>query len=37
MLVSKSAQTEVWPLVERWLKDQQTALLTKESNLAAAV
>jgi poly(3-hydroxyalkanoate) synthetase len=37
MLVSKSAQTEVWPLVERWLKDQQTSLLIRESNLAAAV
>jgi poly(3-hydroxyalkanoate) synthetase len=37
MLVSKSAQTQVWPLVERWLKDQQTPLLTRGSNLAAAV
>lgn len=27
MLVSKSAQTQVWPLVERWLRDPVTPLL----------
>ena len=26
MLVSKAAQAEVWPLVTRWLADQQTPL-----------
>jgi hypothetical protein len=37
MLVSKSAQTEVWPLVARWLADQQTPLLGGKPDLAAAV
>jgi poly(3-hydroxyalkanoate) synthetase len=37
MLVSKAAQTEVWPLVARWLNDQQTPLLGQAANLAAAV
>ena len=37
MLVSKAAQAEVWPLVARWLNDQQTPLLAQATDLAAAV
>ncbi|PBJ06873.1 Alpha/beta hydrolase family protein [Pseudomonas sp. ACN5] len=37
MLVSKPAQAEVWPLVTRWLADQQTPLLGEQGDLAAAV
>lgn len=37
MLVSKAAQVEVWPLVARWLTDQQTPLLTPAPDLAAVV
>ncbi|MBS7558771.1 alpha/beta fold hydrolase [Pseudomonas sp. RC4D1] len=37
MLVSKPAQTEVWPLVERWLKDQHTPLLVSAPEQVAAV
>jgi pimeloyl-ACP methyl ester carboxylesterase len=37
MLVSKAAQTEVWPLVARWLADQQTPLLGEKPDLATAI
>jgi hypothetical protein len=37
MLVSKAAQAETWPLVARWLADQQTPLLGEKPNLATAV
>ena len=37
MLVSKAAQTEVWPLVARWLADQHTPLSGDKPDLAAAV
>ena len=37
MLVSKPAQTEVWPLVACWLKDQQAPLLVSVAEPVAAV
>ncbi|MNN97266.1 hypothetical protein D3C81_2164050 [compost metagenome] len=37
MLVSKAAQAEVWPLVRRWLTDQQAPLLAQGPDLAAAI
>ncbi|MNR62496.1 hypothetical protein D3C85_1845390 [compost metagenome] len=37
MLVSKPAQTEVWPLVARWLGDQQTPLMGDKPDLATAI
>ncbi|MBI3906460.1 MAG: alpha/beta hydrolase, partial [Pseudomonas fluorescens] len=37
MLVSKAAQAEVWPLVTRWLADQQTPLPGAQQDLAAAI
>ncbi|MFP3541316.1 alpha/beta hydrolase, partial [Pseudomonas sp. SIMBA_044] len=37
MLVSKAAQAEVWPLVARWLGDQQTPLMGDKPDLATAV
>ncbi|PTU00784.1 alpha/beta hydrolase, partial [Pseudomonas sp. HMWF031] len=37
MLVSKAAQAEVWPLVARWLADQQTPLPGAEADLAAVI
>lgn len=37
MLVSKAAQVEVWPLVARWLNDQQAPVLEKQWVAAAAV
>jgi hypothetical protein len=37
MLVSKAAQVEVWPLVARWLVDQQTPLLGEQADLATAI
>lgn len=36
MLVSKAAQAEVWPLVQRWLANPQAPLLENTSGLAAA-
>ena len=36
MLVSKAAHLEVWPLVARWLKDQQAPLLAGQPPLAEA-
>ena len=36
MLVSKAAQAEVWPLVQRWLADPLQPLLTNTADLAAA-
>ena len=36
MLVSKAAQTEVWPLVQRWLANPQAPLLANAADLAAA-
>jgi pimeloyl-ACP methyl ester carboxylesterase len=37
MLVSKAAQTEVWPLVARWLTDQRTPLLGEKTDLVTAI
>lgn len=37
MLVSKPAQAEVWPLVARWLKDQQSPLLACATEQLATV
>ncbi|NBA96873.1 alpha/beta fold hydrolase [Pseudomonas sp. R5(2019)] len=34
MLVSKAAQVEVWPMVERWLNDPAAPLLTNPTALA---
>ncbi|MBT9570719.1 MAG: alpha/beta hydrolase, partial [Pseudomonas umsongensis] len=34
---SKAAQTEVWPLVARWLADQQAPLLGEKPDLATAI
>jgi pimeloyl-ACP methyl ester carboxylesterase len=37
MLVSKAAQVEVWPLVERWLKDPLTPLFAAPAEALAPV
>lgn len=37
MLVSKPAQAEVWPLVERWLKDPLTPLVGAQADVVATV
>jgi len=37
MLVSKAAQTEVWPLVARWLTDQRTPLLGEKTDLVTTI
>ena len=37
MLVSKAAQAQVWPLVERWLNDPLTPLLGTQPEVSAAV
>ena len=37
MLVSKAAQAQVWPLVERWLNDPLTPLFGTQPEVAATV
>ncbi|KAF1010891.1 MAG: hypothetical protein GAK32_01195 [Pseudomonas fluorescens] len=37
MLVSKAAQVEVWPLVERWLKDPLTPLAAAQAEMVPAI
>ncbi|SEM98033.1 Lysophospholipase, alpha-beta hydrolase superfamily [Pseudomonas sp. ok272] len=37
MLISKAAQVEVWPLVQRWLSDQVAPLLAQNSDSTGAV